>query len=401
MRAERRAAMQAQLQSAFADLRSAKLQRPKRTWARLALRFAALATAVALLLGSAVVTSAESLPGDALYPVKRAAEGARLALALGPAGRLRVRLHIAEMRLDELQRLSDRGAAVPADLLDALLEAHTALLNDLDGALDPALLEELRLQAERHQSAIQALRAGADPATRPTLMAAASALENLRATAEARVGERRPSATPFTGSQAARSPTSAGQLRPPSLEPPASATPLPPGDNAAATPSLPPMRATVVALLTQQPPQLQATLRALRAVRQTEEAARMATRQAHIAAATATAEAIRREREAARATRQAENKATKEAEFRATRSAVGTATRDARATLRAQYTPAPLRTKGPILASPEPTRPSPTHEPTATEAPVRDTPATPSDRPTATEAPVETPTPEPTLDPTP
>lgn len=403
MPAGRRASMQAQLQSALADLRPAESEPTRRAWSRLALRFGALLVAISLALGSAVVTSAESLPGDLLYPVKRVAEGARLALALGPAGRLRVRLDIAAARLDELQQLSDRGAAVPAELLDALLEAHAALLNGVDAAEDPSLLEELRRQAEQHQGVIQALRADADPAARPTFEAAEAALEALRATAKARAGERRPTATLLSRPQPARSPTPSGLALPPSLEPPASATPAPIRGIAAATPSLPPMRATVSALLTQQPPQLEATLRAMRGVRQTDEAGRMATRQAHIAGATATAEAIRLRREAARATHQAENKATKEAVIKATRAAAGTATREARATERARFTPAPNETR---VVAPEPTRtpptrPTRTHEPTATEPPARDTPATPSDKPTATEGPADTPTPEPSLEPTP
>jgi len=57
----------------------------------------------------ATITSAESLPDDALYPVKLAAESVRLALASAPEDRAAVELTIAEHRLVEAEKLASSG----------------------------------------------------------------------------------------------------------------------------------------------------------------------------------------------------------------------------------------------------------------------------------------------------
>jgi hypothetical protein len=67
---------------------------------------------LAMLLGSAVLISKKSLPGDALYGVKRASENAQLALAQSPDARARLNLTFAGNRLEEVQALLPKGNGV-------------------------------------------------------------------------------------------------------------------------------------------------------------------------------------------------------------------------------------------------------------------------------------------------
>ena len=53
--------------------------------------------------------SADTLPGDWLYPVKTSIEGVRLALSPTEAGDARIQILILRTRLEELQRLVALG----------------------------------------------------------------------------------------------------------------------------------------------------------------------------------------------------------------------------------------------------------------------------------------------------
>lgn len=80
---------------------------------------------LAICLG-ATVASADSLPDDALYPVKIAAEGIRLALAGSSADRAAVELSMAEHRLAEAERLAMSGRRSDALVASAIYTAHIA-----------------------------------------------------------------------------------------------------------------------------------------------------------------------------------------------------------------------------------------------------------------------------------
>ncbi len=85
-----------------------------------------------LLLGSAASASASSMPGDFLYPVKRATEQVRLALAPDEQ-QVDLHLEFARQRLQELRVLADRGE-LSEDLL-AEISDETALMLDRIPAL--------------------------------------------------------------------------------------------------------------------------------------------------------------------------------------------------------------------------------------------------------------------------
>ena len=102
--------------------------RPAPRWRPgLALRAAvALFLVVVVSLAGLTSASASSLPGDTLYPVKRAIEGARLAL-VSQGSEAGLRVGLAERRLDEFTRLLDRHEVYPPVLEEASDELDRAL----------------------------------------------------------------------------------------------------------------------------------------------------------------------------------------------------------------------------------------------------------------------------------
>lgn len=85
----------------------------------------ATATAAVLLavfvVGGTVVTSASSLPGDALYPVKTATEGLQLTLARDPDAVADLHLEFAQRRLAETKALAEALRTIPPSVLDDLM----------------------------------------------------------------------------------------------------------------------------------------------------------------------------------------------------------------------------------------------------------------------------------------
>lgn len=85
------------------------------------------AIAIVLCAGmGATVASADALPDDALYPVKIASEGVRLALAASGDARAAVELTIAEHRLAEAETLAAGGRTSDALVASAAYSEHIA-----------------------------------------------------------------------------------------------------------------------------------------------------------------------------------------------------------------------------------------------------------------------------------
>ncbi len=180
MRASQQAALQdmlaAQHPAQGSDVRTASGMLVG-VWRRWAVRGVAIALSLSLALGSAVAVSADSLPGDALYGVKLAAESARVVITVGPEARALLRAGMAAERLAELRALVDRGVMPkPADI-DRLVAAHRALLRDAPGG---SLSSLAAVEAAESARALRDLAddVGAlDPATAVRLAAAADAVE--------------------------------------------------------------------------------------------------------------------------------------------------------------------------------------------------------------------------------
>lgn len=95
------------------------------------LRMAAASVAAGIVLvmgaGSAVAASASSLPGDALYGVKKAVERISLAMHRDPVGRVALHLQFAATRLSEVKAVLATGGD-PSEAVDGL----TAALDDAE-----------------------------------------------------------------------------------------------------------------------------------------------------------------------------------------------------------------------------------------------------------------------------
>jgi Domain of unknown function (DUF5667) len=115
------------------------------TWSRVtgaflrpALRPAMVAAVIALLVfASAGKAAADSLPGDAAFGLKVAAENLQLAIALDDTTRLRLLAEQADHRLAELaEAISTRPSAAPTatDAYAAAIQRFTAALDALQGA---------------------------------------------------------------------------------------------------------------------------------------------------------------------------------------------------------------------------------------------------------------------------
>jgi len=150
----------------------------------LAMRLAWLATglALAVFLGAgAVAASASSLPGDALYLVKRWSESVAVQFA-GDAARFDVQLEQAQRRLAEFQTLAGRGDA-PVALLAEFESAVQAAAESGRALAEPLRGQSLNRAAGLSQSAVDAVtsvRASLPQAERPQVDAALARLASVR-----------------------------------------------------------------------------------------------------------------------------------------------------------------------------------------------------------------------------
>ncbi len=146
---DKRRALETRLLRRAAQLRSKPVNRaaaPRRPllWRRSFALALASVIAVALLLGTTVSASAASVPGDVLYPVKRATEQVRLAFT--PDGQLaELHLEFAQQRLQELNVLQERG------------EVSEELLTEISNETQLVLERVPTLPQEKQQTVLVAL----------------------------------------------------------------------------------------------------------------------------------------------------------------------------------------------------------------------------------------------------
>jgi hypothetical protein len=104
--------------------RRARSARPAGLHRRVMLVGSAAAVAMLAIAGGGVLASGDALPGDNLYPVKRVAESAGLALTFDETSRARRYLEIAATRLSEVEQLARNTQAAPAP------EVFTSAMDD-------------------------------------------------------------------------------------------------------------------------------------------------------------------------------------------------------------------------------------------------------------------------------
>jgi hypothetical protein len=140
---DKRRALESQLVRAAAKQRP-PVNRPavvhKPLWRRSGVVAALSLVVCLLLLTSTVSVSASSLPGDALYPVKRAAEQVRVALT-PDVYQSDVHLDLAQVRLQELTTLAERG------------DVSTELMAEMDAEVD-VILQRVAQRPVEEQTAL-------------------------------------------------------------------------------------------------------------------------------------------------------------------------------------------------------------------------------------------------------
>lgn len=153
-------------------------------------RLIAAATAVVAMAASVslVASSAQALPGDMLYPIKRGVENVELTLHHGDAARGNFELAQATERLAEAQALSGRADDASKQQVANSLSAFTAkaesgsqsLFADYSDGGDRASVEKVNTFAASSSSTLAAMSEEL-PATQSVdlLAAAASAISNL------------------------------------------------------------------------------------------------------------------------------------------------------------------------------------------------------------------------------
>lgn len=171
-----RAALQVRLQTAMNAPSRRTFGAVMATWVKRATpRLAGAILAVGLVAGSAAVAAAGSLPGDVLYPVKRASEEARALMIRDSAGRVHYRLAQADERLDEIQRLIERGVPITPEVVDALLALRQIALDESRSASTAVQKDVEDWSASRHDRLV-AMAVRADSAASEILLSAAGVL---------------------------------------------------------------------------------------------------------------------------------------------------------------------------------------------------------------------------------
>ncbi len=107
---------------------------PFPAWAK-ALVFAVI---IIFISWGTVTLSANSLPGDLLYPMKFMTEKVKFFLTANPGGKVELRLMYSEERMQELVRHLDKRRDLNTELLKAMLDEATLALEHISRLPDPA-----------------------------------------------------------------------------------------------------------------------------------------------------------------------------------------------------------------------------------------------------------------------
>jgi hypothetical protein len=152
---------------------------------RIALVLIAAAITAILLGGAAVSASASALPGELLYPVKRAVERVELMIHRDPASQAKLHLEYAQRRLAELSALQALRRAGQSVDVGAAMRAYQGEVNAAEHALaedraNPgyaALAAALDAQLERHLAVLSSLKDNALPG--PAQVAISKAIQHV------------------------------------------------------------------------------------------------------------------------------------------------------------------------------------------------------------------------------
>ncbi len=110
--------------------------------------------------GFAVTTSANTLPGDWRYPVKRTMEDIRYTLTFDQGGRRQLDIEYTQKRLDEVQKLAERGDKIGEGPLNDLAAQTNSLVT---ANLDLKDAEKVSELAQQQQVVLQNVAPQVDP----------------------------------------------------------------------------------------------------------------------------------------------------------------------------------------------------------------------------------------------
>ena len=168
---------------------AATLRLPQRSATRRERRLVAAATAAILLGGTAGIANAasSSLPGEALYPLKRGIEQVEAGMSASSAGRGHDLLDQAGHRLDEVSGLLDSGSRIDRTRLDPTLRSFGAqasegadlMMQYYDDTDDPRAIAAVREFAADDLARLGRLAESAPPEAEPALRAAAETLREI------------------------------------------------------------------------------------------------------------------------------------------------------------------------------------------------------------------------------
>jgi hypothetical protein len=158
--------------------------------------------------GFAVTTSADTLPGDWRYPVKRTMEDIRFNLTFDEGGRRQLNIDLTQERLNEVQKLGEQGRRIGEGPLDDLASQTNSLVN---AKLDVKDAEKVSALALQQQQVLQNVAPLVDPQASDELQEAKTASTKVYVMASSVVlaanGSETPLPTPVATGEAAAAST--------------------------------------------------------------------------------------------------------------------------------------------------------------------------------------------------
>lgn len=222
-------------------------------WARLP--SPALAGALTLILalftfaGYTFATSGDALPGDWNYPVKRATERARLAVAFDDDTRQDLEIAFAEERLEEIERLARRDGRVTEGALRSLQHQTDRLRRHLPSFTSPGARARLINLTQRQAAVLETVEDRVEPTARDEFAAVQQIAEEIRTEAAQTLASPTPEPSPTPASGAAdETPDATASASPPATETAEGVEPVP-----TATPTAEPRPQPVASALARGP----------------------------------------------------------------------------------------------------------------------------------------------------
>ncbi len=152
--------------------------------------FARILIVLAIAFGGTTATAfaaQDSLPSEALYPIKTLMEDVRLAFTSDPEAEVELLLQFSDERMEEIAALIDKGLPVPDAVATQLqTHLHSALqeCTQLDDAALLQVMEQIRTRTQEQLKVLEKLGEGSSNQPEDALQLATQAMNNTRVTAE-------------------------------------------------------------------------------------------------------------------------------------------------------------------------------------------------------------------------